>query len=80
MNDFKQIGKGTKILTVAGSTIVNYIDSLGLASDSEGDNVPNNLDKLLAGRSRFMIYQDLALLHDMNSNLDFPVNRFRHAR
>jgi ABC-type amino acid transport substrate-binding protein len=67
IEDFKNAAKSTSILTVAGSTIVNYIQSLGLKADSGGKDVIDNFEKLKAGRAQFFIYQDLALIHDMNS-------------
>jgi glutamate/aspartate transport system substrate-binding protein len=67
IDDLRKVTQNTKILTVGGSSIVSYIKSLGLQADSEGADVSNNLDKLIVGRARFMIYQDLALFHDMNS-------------
>ena len=66
IDDLKTIGKNGKILTVGGSTIVNYIEkTLGLPADSSAATVNQNLSKLLAGRERFMIYQDLSILYEM---------------
>jgi ABC-type amino acid transport substrate-binding protein len=67
IEDLKKNAKGTKILTVSGSTIVNYISSLDLSSDSGGATVEANFDKLLNNRGRFMIYQDLAIMYDLKS-------------
>jgi ABC-type amino acid transport substrate-binding protein len=83
IEDFKKAAADTSVLTVLGSTIVNYIQGLGLKADAGGKDVAANFEKLLLGRAKYFIYQDLALLYDMNSekyknkfriiSLDLPV-------
>jgi polar amino acid transport system substrate-binding protein len=64
--EFKTVSHDRPVLTVFGSMIAGYIASLGLKADEGGMTVAQNFEKILAGRARFLVYQDLALRYELS--------------
>lgn len=67
IDDLKKINKDLPILTVSGSTIMNYIATLGLKGDDSGKTVEQNFDKIIGKRADYFIYHDIAILSELSS-------------
>ena len=61
VDDLKRVAGKGPLLTVFGSQLGTYIQSLGLVADDGAVTVEQNLGKLLSRRGRFFLYQDIAV-------------------
>ena len=61
----REVAGDNPVLTLAGSTILDFLESRGIACDDGAGTVTQNFDKLLANRGRFMVYQDMAVDHEI---------------
>ncbi len=61
----KAASAGAPVLTLSGSTIRDFLVENGIECDDGAGTVIQNFDKLLANRGQFLVYQDLAVEHEI---------------
>ncbi len=67
VDDVKKLGQDGVILTIYGTNTVEYLKKdLGLTVDDAAKEIHANFDKLLGKRGRFFVYNNLAVLYEMN--------------
>ncbi len=67
MAQLKALVGESPVLTLAGSTILDFLVGHGISCDDGAGTVTQNFNKLLANRGRFMVYQDMAVEHEIRS-------------
>jgi ABC-type amino acid transport substrate-binding protein len=68
IEDIKKMRDEGVVLTLLGTGIADYAKSLGLHVDAGSGNLEANLNKLLHGRGKFLIYHDLGLFYKLRDS------------
>lgn len=78
LEDLKKLGQNGIVLTVAGSTMAQMLKGVGLNVDEGANTVEGNLEKLIAGRGRVVIYTNIAMNYII-SEMGYRENKVKFA-
>lgn len=77
IDELKKIANADSVLTIGGTAVNDFVTKqLGIKVDNGSNSINNNLQKLLNGRGRLLIYTDLGLSYEMNNNPNY-IGKFK---
>jgi polar amino acid transport system substrate-binding protein len=68
LDDLTKLAAGKRILTVYQAASVRFLQNLGFDVDDGGRDVASNLEKLVAGRGHYFIFQNLSTVFELNKS------------